>query len=79
MSDNEKQHGNNRTTNLLRCNGPLARLPQLLNDPLVPSQILLAADENDREPSAEMHDFRDPLQTGVNHPFYSTRQQRTFS
>ena len=46
---------------LFRGNGLLRCLVQLLNSLLVVSQILLAADEDDREARAEVHDLGDPL------------------
>lgn len=47
---------------LLGRDGLLAGLAELLNDPRVVTQILLAADEDDREALAEVQNFRDPLQ-----------------
>ena len=46
---------------LLRCNGLLARLVEFFNRLLIITQILLTADENDGETTAEMQDFGDPL------------------
>lgn len=47
---------------LLGGDGLLAGLSELLNDLLVVSQILLAADEDDGETLAEVQNLRDPLQ-----------------
>jgi hypothetical protein len=41
----------------LRRNRPLRRLPELSDDFGVASEILLAADEDDGEVSAEVHHF----------------------
>jgi hypothetical protein len=46
---------------LLRGNGLLAGLSELLDDLLVVSQILLAANKDDRETLAEVQNLRDPL------------------
>ena len=46
---------------LLRGNGLLASLSELLDDLLVVSQILLAANKDDRETLAEVQNLRDPL------------------
>jgi hypothetical protein len=48
-------------TYLLHCNRLLRGLVQLFNSLWVESQILLAADEDDWEPRAEMQHFGDPL------------------
>ena len=48
-------------THLLRRDRTLVRLPQFVNDSRVPPQILLAANEDDGETGAEVHDLRDPL------------------
>jgi hypothetical protein len=46
---------------LLGSNGLLAGLVELFDGLLVVTQILLAANEDDRETAAEMQDFGDPL------------------
>jgi hypothetical protein len=46
---------------LLGSNGLLAGLMKLFNRFLVITEILLATDEDDREATAEMKDFGDPL------------------
>jgi len=46
---------------LLRRNGLLASLVELFNGLLVITQILLTTNENDRETTAEMEYFGDPL------------------
>ena len=46
---------------LLGSDGLLAGLVKLLDGFLVVTEILLAADEDDGQATAEMHDFRDPL------------------
>lgn len=48
-------------THLFGCDWPLGRLPELVNRLGVPSKVLLAADEQDRETRAEVRDFRVPL------------------
>lgn len=48
-------------TYLLRRDGLLAGLAELLNGLLVVSQILLAANKDDGETLAEVEDFGDPL------------------
>lgn len=50
-----------RGSYLLRGDGLLAGLSELLNDLLVVSQILLAANKDDRETLAEVQNLRDPL------------------
>jgi hypothetical protein len=50
-----------RKSYLLRGNGLLAGLSELLDDLLVVSQILLAANKDDRETLAEVQNLRDPL------------------
>lgn len=40
---------------------PLAGLPELLDDSGLASEILLAADKDDGQASAEVHHLRDPL------------------
>jgi hypothetical protein len=50
-----------RKSYLLRGDGLLAGLSELLDGLLVVSQILLAADEDDRETLAEVQNLRDPL------------------
>lgn len=37
--------------------------PELLNHTRLTPEILLATDEDNRQTSAEMHDFRNPLET----------------
>lgn len=49
------------TTHLLGSDRPLVGLPQLLNDPGVPPEILLAADQDNRKPGAKVHHLRNPL------------------
>lgn len=49
-------------TYLLGGDRSLTCLPKLLNDTRVTSEILLASNENDRQTSAEVHDFGNPLQ-----------------
>lgn len=46
---------------LLGSNGFLAGLVKLFDGLLVVTQILLTANENDREPTTEVKDFRNPL------------------
>ena len=46
---------------LLSRHGLLGCLVQLLNGLWIESQILLAADEDDRQTGAEVQDFGDPL------------------
>ena len=46
---------------LLGSNGFLAGLVEFLNGLLVITQVLLAADKDDRETTAEVKDFGDPL------------------
>ena len=46
---------------LLGSDGLLAGLVKLLDGFLVVTEILLAANEDDGEATAEMHDFGDPL------------------
>jgi hypothetical protein len=46
---------------LLRWDGLLAGLSEFLDDLLVVSQILLAANKDDRETLAEVQNLRDPL------------------
>lgn len=48
-------------TNLLGSDGSLRGFPKLLNHPWFAPKILLAADKDDRQASAEVHDFRNPL------------------
>ena len=48
-------------TYLLWRDWSLVGLPELLNNSLVAAEILLAAHEDDGEPSAEVHDLGDPL------------------
>lgn len=50
-------------TNLFGSDGSLGGFPELLNHTGLAPQILLAADEDDGQTSAEMHDFRNPLET----------------
>ena len=50
-----------KKTYLLRGNGLLARLPQLLDRLRIVSQILLAANKDDGETLAEVEDLGDPL------------------
>ena len=54
-------------TYLLWGNRPLIRLPQLLDDSRVTSQILLAANQNDWETGAEVHNLGNPLHTQNTH------------
>jgi hypothetical protein len=49
---------------LLRRDGLLASLPQLLDGLLVVSEILLASDEDDRQALAEVKNLGDPLSQG---------------
>ena len=51
-------------TYLLRSDGLLGRLVQLLNGLLVEAQILLAANKDDGQALAEVQDFGDPLWHG---------------
>lgn len=51
-------------THLLGGHWALVRLAKLLDDPRVPSEILLATDKDDGKSSTEMHDLRDPLEGG---------------
>lgn len=51
-----------RNAYLLGSNGLLAGLVKLLDGFLVVTEILLAANEDDRKATAEMHDFGDPLE-----------------
>ena len=46
---------------LFRGYGPLTCLPELINHSWIATKILLAADENDGEAGAEMHDLGNPL------------------
>ncbi len=48
-------------TYLLRGHWPLVRLPELLNYTGVAPEILLAADKDDGETGAEVHDLGNPL------------------
>lgn len=48
-------------THLLRRHGSLARPPQLVDRLGVIPEVLLAADEDDRQARAEVEDFGDPL------------------
>ena len=48
-------------THLLGGDRPLVGLAELLNHSGVAPEILLAADEDDGETSAEVHDFGNPL------------------
>ena len=50
-----------KVTYLLRSNRPLVGLPELLNHSGVAPEILLAADEDDGETGAEVHDLGNPL------------------
>lgn len=55
---------------LLRRDGLLASLSELLDGLLIVSQILLAADKDDRKTLAEMQDLGDPLQEHVSARLY---------
>jgi hypothetical protein len=55
-------HRRNLKAYLLRSDWLLRSLVQLLNRLLVVSQILLAANQDDRQTLAEVKDLRDPLQ-----------------
>jgi len=46
---------------LLRSDGPLRRLPELVNHSWITAQIFLACDKDNRQARAEVHDLRDPL------------------
>ena len=48
-------------TYLFGCDRALVRLTKLLDNAGVPPEILLAAYENDRQTSAEVHDLGNPL------------------
>lgn len=48
-------------TDLLGCDGLLRSLVQLLNRLLVKAQVLLASNEDDGKPLAEVQDLGDPL------------------
>ena len=48
-------------TYLLRRDWPLVGLPELLNNSLVAAEILLAANEDDGETGAKVHDLGNPL------------------
>jgi hypothetical protein len=48
-------------TYLLWGDGSLIRLPELFNHTGVTSKIFLAANKDDWQPSAEMHNFGNPL------------------
>ena len=54
---------------LLGSNGLLAGLMELLDGLLVVTQILLATNENDRETTAEVKDFGDPLHLSTRQRF----------
>ena len=51
----------NEVTYLFWGDRPLVGLAELLNNSLVAPEILLAANKNDGETRAEVHDLRDPL------------------
>jgi len=46
---------------LFRRYRPLARLSELFNDSWVPAKILFAANKDDGQVGAEMHDLRNPF------------------
>ena len=56
--------GRGLETYLLWRDWPLVSLPELLNNSLVATEILLAANEDDGETGAEVHDFGNPLEIG---------------
>ena len=72
-------------TYLLGGNRPLVSLPELLNHSGVAPEILLAADKDDGETGAEVHDLGNPLHETCqaregkrDHP-RATGEKRTFS
>ena len=64
-----------RRTYLLGSDWPLVRLPELVNNTGVAPEILLAANENDGETSAEVHNLGDPLHER-NHPDPSGKRDK---
>jgi hypothetical protein len=65
MSCNQRELVLERTC-LFGSDRSLACFPELLNHSAITSEILLAADKDDRQASAEVHDLRDPLQEARN-------------
>lgn len=64
MHDDVKQAVEIRNTHFLWADRPLTSLTKLLDDLWITSQILLAADEDNRQILAEVQHFTDPLQVG---------------
>ena len=55
------EYDDKSVTYLFGSHRSLARLPELLNHPVVTSKILLAPYKDDWQASAEVHDLRNPL------------------
>ena len=67
--DSEGKEESGSETHLFRSDRSLARLPEFLNYTWVASKVLFASNKDDRQTSAEMHNFGNPLRERIGSEF----------